>query len=102
MLIDLSRDEILDIIESQKEYIVVDVRTKNEFKTNHFIGSINIPLIEIEKVYNYVSNKNTYIFLYCATGLISEDAKRKLKKLGYSNAHNMGGIYNYSSYLYIE
>lgn len=102
MAINLSRDQILDIIESGKECIVVDVRTSFEFKSNHFIGSLNIPLMDIEKVSNYISDRNVYIFLYCATGLISEDAKRKLKKLGYSNAYNMGGIYNYSNYLYIE
>lgn len=102
MSINLSKYEILDIIESDKEHIVVDVRTKYEFKTNHFIGSINVPLLNIEKVSDYVSDKNTYIFLYCATGLISEDARKKLKKIGYCNAYNMGGIYNYSEYLYIE
>lgn len=99
----LTRDEILDIIENgKKRYIVVDIRSYNEYKTNRFEGAINIPFLNIETITNQVLFKDTYIFVYCASGVISEDAKKKLRKMGYKNAYNMGGIYNYTQYLYIE
>ncbi len=98
----LSREEILEIINNGKDFVVVDVRSFNEFKSNHFIGAINVPLLNIESITSKVIFKNTYIFVYCASGLLSEDAKKTLRKMGYINAHNMGGIYHYTQYIYIE
>ncbi len=98
----LSPKEIMEIINNNRNHLVVDVRTYNEYKTNHFISAINIPFLNIDSIRNIAVYKNTYIFLYCSSGLISEDAKDKLRNMGYFNAYNMGGIYHYTQYLYIE
>ncbi len=74
----------------------------SEFRSNHIIDSINIPLHNIEKITSIVPLKDTYIFVYCSSGLISEKAQNKLRKIGYKNAYNMGGIYKYTKYIYIE
>ncbi len=102
MSIVLSPDEILDIINNDKNCVIVDVRSSYEFKTNHFIGAINIPILTLHSITSRVLNKNTNIFLYCSSGLISEDGKKMLRKLGYKNVYNMGGIYHYTEHLYIE
>ncbi len=98
----LSTNQILEIIKNDRNHLVVDVRSYNEYKTNHFITAINIPYLNIETIRNIATFKNTYIFLYCSSGLISGEAEKALRKMGYYNAYNMGGIYHYTDYLYIE
>ncbi len=98
----LSREEVLAIIDKGKNYVVVDIRSCEEFKSNHFNGAINVPLIRLESITKIVHYRNTYILVYCSSGLLSEDATKRLRKMGYKNAYNMGGIYNYTDYIYIE
>lgn len=95
-------DEIIDIIETDKDCVIIDVRSAYEFKTNHFIGAINIPILNLHAIKKRGINKDTNIFLYCSSGIISEDARKTLRKLGYKNAYNMGGIYLYTDYIYLE
>lgn len=97
----LTPDEIIDIMESDKDCVIIDVRSNYEFKTNHIIGAINIPVLKMHTINNKVVNKNTNILLYCSSGIISEDCRKSLRKLGYKNVYNMGGIYHYTEYIYL-
>ncbi len=97
----LSSEDILNMINTEKDVIVIDIRDAEEYRTNHFIGSINIPIDEIESVSKFIPFKSTFIFVYCSSGIISEDAKSTLKKMGYRNVFNMGGIYKYTNNLFI-
>lgn len=78
------------------EYKIIDVRSKNEYRENHLIGSINIPLSDIkQKIWEIEPNKNRKILLYCQSGLRSKKAIKILEKLGYNNLYNLsGGIEN--------
>lgn len=78
------------------EYKIIDVRSKNEYRENHLIGSINIPLSDIkQKIGEIEPNKNRKILLYCQSGLRSKKAIKILEKLGYNNLYNLsGGIEN--------
>lgn len=98
----LSKEEMLDIIENESDCLVVDVRSEKDFDSNHFIGAINIPLETIENIKDNVKSKETNIFLYCASGIISDYARIRLSKLGYKNAYNLGGLYKYNDYIYIK
>ncbi len=100
--IKLSPQDIIEIIETEKDVVVIDIRSEEEFSTNHFIGAINIPLERIESITKFVPFVNTTIFVYCSSGIISEDAKKRILKIGYKKVYNMGGIYKYTNYIYIK
>ncbi|MEX1190878.1 MAG: rhodanese-like domain-containing protein [Brumimicrobium sp.] len=68
--------------------IIVDVRTKGEFKNGHIKGSKNIPLSELNKQLSNLDKKKT-IITCCASGVRSGSAKRVLKANGFE-AHNGG------------
>jgi len=68
--------------------IIVDVRTKGEFKSGHIDGSINIPLPELNKKINKLE-KNKAIITCCASGVRSGSAKNILKEGGFE-AYNGG------------
>lgn len=69
--------------------VIIDVRTKGEFKNRHMTNSINIPLDNIGKEISKYE-KDKIIITCCASGMRSVSAKSLLKSKGYSNVHNGG------------
>ncbi len=76
--------------------VLIDVRTIEEYNGGYIPDSINIPLDEIEKIKDIVKDFNTPIYLYCRSGARSGTALNIVKKLGYVNVTNIGGIIDYS------
>ena len=74
------------------EYILVDVRSRREFRENHINGAISIPLPEVKKnIEKYVKDKSKKILVYCEYGGRSARAVEILYELGYINAYNLKG-----------
>lgn len=84
--------EAIKNIQTEDDYIILDVRTKEEYVEKHIVDSILIPYDEISaKTINI--DKNKIILVYCRSGRRASTAVEKLKNLGYT-AYNMGGIDN--------
>lgn len=79
----------IEKIMSENEYIVVDVRTMEEYEESHVVGSRNIPYDEIDGDVDL--DRNSVIFVYCKSGARSEIAYNNLKKLGYT-VYNLGAF----------
>lgn len=75
--------------------VLLDVRTKEEYEAGYIENSVNIPLQRIEDVLERIADKNTPLFVYCQSGARSTSASSVLKKMGYSNVTNIGGISSY-------
>lgn len=71
--------------------IILDVRSVGEFNSGHIKGAINIPVDQLSKNLNKLSDKNKTIITCCASGMRSASAKSILKSSGYSEVHNGGG-----------
>ena len=79
----------IDSIIKEGNYIIVDVRTKEEYEESHVKGAINIPYDEIEE--NTDLDKTKTIMVYCKSGKRSNKAYNTLISLGY-NAYDMGAF----------
>ena len=79
--------------------VLLDVRTEAEYSQGHILHSINIDVDRIEDAASVISDKNTPVYVYCHSGARSGYAVNTLKKMGYSNAVNIGGISSYSGKL---
>lgn len=77
-----STNQNLDDIISSKEYIVIDVRTEEEYNSGHVKDSINIPYNEIDE--NIEIDKDKIILVYCKSGARSKIAYDKLSDLDYT------------------
>lgn len=75
--------------------VLLDVRTAEEYRDGHIEGSVNLPLDRIMAIENTVKDKNTPLFVHCYSGSRSGKAVAYLKRMGYTNATNIGGISNY-------
>lgn len=79
---DTSSNQDIKKIMEENEYVIIDVRTVEEYKESHLVGAINIPYDEINK--NVELDKNKVIFVYCKSGTRSEIAYNNLKTSGYT------------------
>ena len=89
----VNMDEAITMMEEESGYIILDVRTPEEFADKHIPGAINIPnetigTTEIPEL----PNKDQLILVYCRSGNRSNQASEKLVALGYTNIVEFGGI----------
>lgn len=82
-----SEEELLEAIDNGA--FLVDVRSKDEYKSGHVKGSINIPLDRIDKNLKKFKNKKS-IIVFCESGSRSSVAKNILKRNGIENVMNGG------------
>ncbi len=87
--------EMLEILKTNSNVVLLDVRSSQEYIEGHIRGSINIPVYDIEKQAKNKLNKKSIIIVYCSAGIRSKRAIQILEKLGYENLYNVeGGIEN--------
>ncbi len=81
------------IMDEGDGYVILDVRTQEEFDEAHIDGAILIPDYEIAaKAESILKDKNQLILVYCRSGRRSKNAAEALVKLGYTNVKEFGGI----------
>ena len=81
------------MMESEKDFIILDVRTPEEFSGGHIPNAINIPVETIsEAEIPNLPDKNQLIMVYCRSGNRSKTASQKLARKGYTNIAEFGGI----------
>ena len=69
-----------------------DVRTKPEYTAGHFENAENWPLQDMQaEVFPSVA-KNTKIYVYCQSGNRSSQAATLLKKAGFTDVVDLGGL----------
>lgn len=78
------------------EFVVIDVRSRREFREGHINKAINIPLPEVKKsVGNYIRNKEQKVLVCCSSGTRSKKAIVIMEYLGYKELYNLkGGLEN--------
>ena len=86
-------EEAVTMMEEETEYIILDVRTAQEYSEKHIPGAINIAneSIGTEDIPE-LPDKDQLILVYCRSGNRSKQASEKLVKLGYTNIVEIGGI----------
>jgi rhodanese-related sulfurtransferase len=89
----ISALEAKEIIESGDSYILLDVRTQEEYDSGHIEGSILLPYTEIEQLApEKLPDKDATILVYCRSGRRSAIASQALADMGYTHVSDMGGI----------
>ena len=89
----VSMDEIVQIMNENTDYIILDVRTIAEYNEGHIPNAICISNETIgNNTIRELPDKEQLILIYCRSGNRSNQAAEKLKKLGYTNLIEFGGI----------
>lgn len=89
----ITANEAKKIIDNETDYIILDVRTQQEYDESHIENAILIPYTEIlEQAETILTDKNQKILVYCRSGKRSQIATKQLISLGYTNVYDFGGI----------
>lgn len=89
----ITADEAKEIMDSASDYIILDVRTDEEFIEGHIPGAMLIPDYEVMANANtMLPDKDQLILVYCRSGRRSKLAAETLAELGYTNVKEFGGI----------
>ena len=91
--VQISGEEAMTTMAEQEDYVILDVRTPEEFAEKHIVGAICIPNEEIgEDPIEELPDLDQLILVYCRSGNRSKQASEKLVNLGYTNVYEFGGI----------
>ena len=89
----ITAEEAKQIMDSEEGYIILDVRTQEEYDQGHIPGAILIPDTEVEVTAEEVlTDKDQLLLVYCRSGRRSKLASEILVELGYTNIKEFGGI----------
>ena len=89
----ISMSEAENMMKNEENYIILDVRTAEEYKEGHIPNAINVANETIgEDEIAELPDKDQLIMVYCRSGRRSKLAASKLVKLGYTNIVEIGGI----------
>lgn len=92
----ISPQEVKDKMDSDENIVILDVRTKQEYKEGHILKSILVPVDDINtRIEDVVSDKDKEIIVYCRSGNRSKVAANTLLKMGYKKVYDLGGIINW-------
>lgn len=99
----INSKEAVKLMEEESGYVIVDVRTPEEYKSGHIPDAMNIPNDDIGNVeLDAIPDKEQLILLYCRSGTRSQDAASKLAEMGYTKVVNFGGISDWDGEIVTE
>ncbi len=79
---------------NNSDFVILDVRTPDEFNSGHIAGAVNIDYYSPEFRANISKlDKNKQYLVYCRTGIRAEDATSIMLDIGFKKVQNLiGGI----------
>ena len=87
------RTETTSAAPSDPNYILIDVRSSEEYTSGHLEGAVNMPHDSIGKnIGETVPDKDSEIYLYCRSGRRVQAAMNTLESMGYKKLRSLGGM----------
>jgi rhodanese-related sulfurtransferase len=91
----ISSQEVVDFIsknQSNPNFMIIDVRTAEEFAAGHIANAINIDvqLADFESNVGKLDRNKRYL-VYCRTGIRSATATQAMARFGFKDIYNLSG-----------
>jgi rhodanese-related sulfurtransferase len=96
---DLNAKQFYEMMQKEKDVIILDVRTPQEYREGHISNAINIPVQILGQQLNKLNNfKDKKILVYCRSGHRSAIASQILDRAGFKNVYNLkGGLFEWKA-----
>ena len=89
----ITAQEAKEIMDTESNYVILDVRTQEEYDEGHIKDAMLIPDYEIaDRAESELTDKEQLILVYCRSGRRSKNAAKQLADMGYTNVKEFGGI----------
>ena len=93
----VAMEEGLKLMASDKDFVLLDVRTPEEFSSGHIPGALQLTneTFTKQEAEKLLKDKAQTIYVYCRSGRRSKQSSQKLIDFGYTNVIEIGGILDY-------
>ena len=92
----ITPEDAKDLLESDSEVLLLDVRTESEYIDLRIPGSLLLPVGELESRIDEIAEwKEKTVIVYCRSGNRSSQAADILQKNGFMTIYDLGGIYDW-------
>lgn len=89
----ISAEDAKAIMDTESDFVLLDVRTEEEYAAGHIEGAVLLPDYEIRaRAEEVLPNKEQTILVYCRSGRRSKNAAAELAEMGYRRVKEFGGI----------
>jgi rhodanese-related sulfurtransferase len=92
----VSMDAAMEMMRTEEDYVIVDVRRQDEYDAGHIPGAVCVPNEAIQDRDDSVSealpDRDRLIFVYCRSGRRSKQAAKVLFDMDYTRVYEIGGI----------
>ncbi len=89
----VSAQEAKEIMDTEEDYVILDVRTYEEYAQGHIPGAVLLSHDTVaDQAEEKFPDKEQLILVYCRSGNRSRVAAQALAELGYTNVIEFGGI----------
>lgn len=93
----VSMEEGLKLMAGDGNFILLDVRTPEEFAQGHIPGAVQLTneTFTRQDAERVIRDKGQTVYVYCRSGRRSRQSSQKLVDFGYANVIEIGGIISY-------
>lgn len=77
-------------LSKNKNYVIVDLRSKIDYQRNHILGAISLPNATVRTIEN-IGKKDKVWILYCSRGNYSQKLALYMEEKGYKVYSVIGG-----------
>ncbi len=97
----ISIRQLEQYLEENRDFVLLDVRSLEEFRAGHLKHAVNIPMEELGlRVQNL--DRSRPVVVYCRSGSSSMMAARYMDRLGYTVSSLVGGLSRYHGRFYVD
>ena len=92
---DISQTQLQQLMKSNQEIVILDVRTAEEFAKGHIANAVNISHDELDtRLLELTNAKDKQVVIYCRSGRRAEVARKLLSEQGFKHLDHLSGDFN--------
>lgn len=92
---EVSQAELQKHLKDTKNFVLLDVRTEDEFAQGHIPNAVNISHTTLQSKLNDLSDaKDKQVIIYCRSGRRAEVARQILEANGFTHLDHLTGDFN--------
>jgi rhodanese-related sulfurtransferase len=91
----ITKDDFYSDMKLKPEIMIIDVRSKDEFRAERIEGAVNIPVDKLPCRKAKKISRETVIYLYCKSGVRSCSAESKFNNMGFKHVFSLENGLNF-------
>ncbi len=88
---EINIDSLHELIESEREFVLLDIRTMNEIQQGMIPTGVIQSMRELPVELHKYTDKDALMVIYCRSGIRSYQVCEFMQDKGYNNVYNLAG-----------